>query len=84
MTGNKQWTGSKHYEDMDVQPFEVFASMHMLWEYTLTAAVKYIMRIPTHGAEELTYTLAHPKRREDLVKAIHCLQTALKVLDENS
>lgn len=76
MSGKQPWTGSDHYNDMDIQPFEVFHSMGMLWEYCITASIKYLMRGPSRDTRE--------ECRKDIVKAIHCAQKALEVFDENS
>ena len=76
MNGKEKLSGSQHYLDMAIQPWDVFSSMHMLWEHNLTTAIKYVMRAPTQDLKE--------KCREDLVKAMHEIQSAVEVLDENS
>ena len=76
MIASDAWVGSKHYQEMTVQPFDVFSSMGMLWEYLLTASIKYLMRAPTRKD--------NADCRQDLVKAIHCAQKALEWFDENS
>ena len=71
MSGEEQWKGSEHYLSMVVQPFDVFASMHMLWEYLITASIKYMMRAPSRDTREQCL--------QDLRKARHCIDKAIEV-----
>jgi hypothetical protein len=62
--------GPLYYADMKVQPFDVMNSMggDILDGYLVGASIKYIMRMGKKGSW-----------REDIKKAIHCLEILLEV-----